>query len=95
MMELIEVQEMHPNRLVSWFMMSSYAYYRLGRRIMEDQTFDYLVQRLKGCYDDADHPHKKYITKEHLEAGTGYDIDYPNIVKAATNNYMKENNLWN
>ena len=95
MMEMIEIQDMSPNRLVSWFMMASYAYYVLGKPIMEDPSFDYLVQRLKDCYDEADHIHKKYITKGHLDAGTGYDIIYPSMVKGATKQYMKESGLWN
>ncbi len=95
-MELDEVKNMSPNRLISWFMISSYAYYRLGKRVMEDYCFDYLVQRLKeGCYDISDHYHKKYVTKEHLNAGTGFDIEYPTIVKAATKLYMKEKGIWN
>jgi hypothetical protein len=90
-----EVEKMSPNKLVSWFMISSYAYYRLSKPVMEDSTFDYLVQRLKGCYDEADHYHKKYITEDNLNAATGFDIHYPNIVKFATASYLKENNLWN
>lgn len=95
MMEIAEIQTMSPNRLISWFMMGSYAYYDLGKPVMEDVSFDYLVQRLKECYDEADHPHKKHITKEHLEAGTGYDIHYPLMVKGATIHYLKESGLWN
>lgn len=81
-------------QLVSWFMMSSYAYYSLGKPLMEDITFDHLVQRLKECYDKVDHIHKKHITKQHLEAGTGYDIDYPSMAKGATIYYLKESGLW-
>ena len=85
-----DIENMTPNQLVSWFMIGSYAYYRLGERVMEDQDFDFLVYRLKEEYDNADHYHKSYITEEHLRAGTGYDIDFPSIVKGAYNNYMRE-----
>ena len=94
MMTLVEINEMSPNRLVSWFMIGSYAYYRLGKRVMEDSDFDFLVQRLKECYNQADHPHAKLITEEHLKAGTGYDIEFPTIVRYATRDYMQENGLW-
>ena len=89
-----DVAAMSPNMLVSWFMMASYAYYRLGdaTEIMTDQTFDYLVSRLKDVYDEADHPHKIHVTREHLEAGTGYDIVYPTIVKNAYASYVREYN---
>ena len=87
-----EIKNMTPNQLVSWFMIASYAYYDLGDAsdIMDDPTFDFLVSRLKETYDDADHYHKKYITMDHLEAGTGYDIEYPNIVKGAYKSYVRE-----
>jgi hypothetical protein len=86
-----DIKEMSPNLLVSWFMMASYAYYRLGdaSQIMSDQTFDFLVQRLKENYDLSDHPHKAHITDEHLNAGTGYDIVYPTIVGHAVWDYLR------
>ena len=90
-----EIETIVPNLLVPWFMMGSYAYYSLGMPLMEDPTFDYLVQRLKECYDKVEHIHKKHITKEHLDAGTGYDIDYPEMAKGATIHYLKESGLWN
>ena len=93
MKTISDVSAMSPNQLVSWFMIASYAYYRLGGcddQVMDDQTFDYLVQRLKENYDLAEHIHKKYITKENLEAGTGFDIDYPNMVIGAYRSYMRE-----
>ena len=90
-----EIALMSNSQLVSWFMMASYAYYCLGKPIMEDPSFDYLVQRLKECYDEVEHIHKKHITEEHLDAGTGYDIHYPMMAKGATVHYLKESGLWN
>ena len=94
MKTMTDVSEMTPNQLVSWFMIASYAYYRLGgdHQVMDDQTFDYLVERLKENYDLAEHIHKKHITKENLEAGTGFDIKYPNMVIGAYRSYMREYN---
>ena len=91
MKTIIDIENMSPNQLVSWFMISSYAYYVVGGtgQVMDDLTFDVLVKRLKEKYDDADHPHKKFITPEHLDAGTGFDIPYPNIVKHAYYGYVK------
>ncbi len=88
----IDVENMSPNLLVSWFMIASYAYYRIGgdSLVMEDQTFDHLVHRLREKYDEADHPHKKLITPEHLSAGTGYDINFPTIVQHAYSDYLRE-----
>ena len=84
-----DVEEMTPNQLVSWFLISSYCYYDVGRSIMSDQSFDYLVQRLKEEWHNVDHPHKELITESHLEATTGYDIDYPTIVRMSGNEFLK------
>ena len=91
MKTMIDVENMSPNMLVSWFMISSYAYYIIGNssEVMTDATFDRLVHRLKEKYDEADHPHKKFITQEHLDAGTGYDISYPTIVQHAYYSYIR------
>ena len=89
-----DVESMSPNQLVSWFMVGCYAYYVLHKNIMLDETFDYLVQRLKEEYDNSDHDHKRYITQDMLNSYTGFDIAYPMIVKHATVLYLKENGLW-
>lgn len=87
-----DIKKMTPNQLISWFMIGSYAYYKLGDRVMKDPDFDYLVERIKGHWDEIDHPHKILITESHLEAATAYDIDYPTIAKHAAYNYIREIN---
>ena len=84
-----EIQNMHPNKLVSWFMIGSYAYYDLNENVMSDYDFDYLVKRLKDEWDTIDHPHKNLIMYTNLEAGSGYDIKFPSIVKGATVSYLQ------
>ena len=73
-----------PNALIPTFLMACYAYYTLGKRIMSDPEFDALVAKIKVVWDTIDHPHKSLITKSHLDATTGYDIQYPTIVKHLT-----------
>ena len=85
-----DVEGMSPNQLISWFMIGSYAYYRLGDRVMEDPDFDYLVNRIKEHWAEIDHPHKELITESHLEAATAYDIKFPTIVKHAAWQYLKD-----
>ena len=85
-----DVENWHPNKMLSWFLMTSYVYYVLGDRIMSDQDFDRMTQMLKDRYDEVEHIHKHLVTIDHLEASTGYDIDYPNMVVCAANSYMKE-----
>ena len=84
-----DVKNMSPNELVSWFLMASYVYYDLGKRIMSDHVFDYLTNRLKENWDAADHSHKALINKSHLDATTGYDIKYPSIAKYSALEYLR------
>lgn len=83
-----EIRNMHPNALVSWFMIGSYAYYHLDTNVMSDYDFDYLVQRLKDEWNNIDHPHKELIAPTNLDSGSGYDVDFPLIVKGATVDYL-------
>ena len=85
-----DVKTMQPNRLVSWFMMASYAYYKIGERVMSDPTFDFLVERLKEVWEKADHPHKALIKPGNLDSYTGFDIEYPTIIHYATRDYIHE-----
>ena len=84
-----DIKNMHPDALVSWFMIGSYAYYELNKNVMSDYDFDYLVQRLKDEWDNIKHPHKELITTTNLESGSGYDIEVPSIVKGATVDYLE------
>ena len=84
MKPISDVREMSPNQLVSWFMIASYAYYVLGEPLMSDAAFDLLVMRLKENWDTADHYHKALIKPGNLEAGSGFDLHYPTIVKDVT-----------
>ena len=75
------IDKMSANQLLSWFLISSYCYYRLSKPVMTDMDFDHLTQKLKSEWDDVDHPHKSLVTEDHLRATTGYDIKYPTIVR--------------
>ena len=86
-----DILAMSPNQLISWFMMSGYAYYKMGDRVMEDPDFDFLVERIKKHWEEIDHPHKALITESHLDAATAYDIEYPTIAKCAVYDYVMKN----
>ena len=83
-----DIASMHPNKLISWFMIASYAYYHLDLNVMSDYDFDYLVKRIIENWENIDHPHKKLIKKSNLDAGSGYDIDFPLMVRGATVDYL-------
>tara|TARA_Y100001973_G_C4915260_1_gene193821 strand:- start:104 stop:394 length:291 start_codon:yes stop_codon:yes gene_type:complete len=88
-----EVRKMNSGQLVSWFMMASYAYYQLDVNLMSDYDFDFLVERLRNEWDNVNHPHKDLIKKTNLDAGSGYDIDFPTIVRGAVADYLQKNNV--
>ena len=85
------VELMKDGHLVHHFLLASFAYYILHQSPMTDDAFDYLCKRLLERYDHFEHQHKKFITKDMLEAGTAYnlkDTDYPLIVQHATLSYI-------
>ena len=53
-------------------------------RSLSDGEYDTLCQRLLAEWKDITHPHKKFLKKGSLKAGTGYNIKkYPTMVKSA------------
>jgi NAD-dependent DNA ligase len=77
------------NMLVPWFLMASYAYYKLGVNIMPDSEFDRIARNLKKHWDNVDHMHKHLITKEMLSTQSGYSIEYTTMIKHATMIYIE------
>ena len=75
--------------LVPWFLMASYTYYVFGVGIMPDKTYDKLTRDLLKHWDAIAHPHKHLITKDMLLASTGYNLEYPTIVKHSAVEYLK------
>ncbi len=81
------------NLTVPWFLMASYLYYKEDISLFADYEFDILCRYMLEHYDKIDHYHKDLVTKEGLRAGTGFDIQYPLIVKGAALQYAKERGL--
>lgn len=69
------------------YLMASYLYYVENRSILSDTEFDQLCMDLLAGWDQLDHRHKHLTTKEDLEAGTGYAIQYPSIVIGAARHW--------
>lgn len=72
--------------------MCAYAYYEMDKPLIEDFEFDALAKEILENWDNIQHMHKYLLTKDMLVAGT-YLGEYPNIVKGAVGNYIRENNL--
>lgn len=66
------------NMAVPYYIMAAYAYYKDDDPIISDTTFDKMAQFILENYDNIDHPHKKYLDRETLEAGT-YLGEYPRL----------------
>ena len=76
---------------IAKYLMCSYAYYELDNQLISDTEFDMLAKEILDNWDNIEHMHKHLLTKDMLVAGT-YLGEYPNIVKGAVGNYMKELN---
>lgn len=71
------------------YLMSSYLYYKENCHVLSDEQFDQLCRELLDNWDSITHRHKDLITKEDLEAGTGYAIQYPSIVIGAARHWYR------
>ena len=80
----MNVAEISIDRCVAFYLMSSYLYYERDTNVLSDGEYDTLCQRLLAEWKDITHPHKKFLKKGSLKAGTGYNIKkYPTMVKSA------------
>jgi NAD-dependent DNA ligase len=70
--------------------MSSYLYYKEDRQVLTDEDFDRLAKRLLDNWDSVEHMHKHLISKEDLQAGTGYAIQYTQRIINAAKNWIGE-----
>lgn len=66
--------------------MCSYAYYVEDNPLITDDEFDNLAKWLLENWDDVDHQHKSYITRNDLVAGT-FLGKYPSMVPGAVRSY--------
>lgn len=81
------------NTIISWLLMAFYAYYVLDNPILSDGVYDGMCKWLLENYDVIEHHHKYLISKEDLQNGSLFSIgmiDYPIIVRNATEQLLKE-----
>ena len=69
------------NMLVPYYLMSCYLYYECNKNVLSDTQFDTLCKRLLDNWDSINHVHKHLIDKDALQCGSGYDIQYTNLIK--------------
>lgn len=78
------------NLSVPWYLMASHAYYDLDRPFLSDAAFDQLAKIMLMAWDRIEHPHKEWITKDDLEAGSLLRRDFPTITKDTTRRLLNE-----
>tara|TARA_R110000787_G_scaffold153266_2_gene267127 strand:- start:701 stop:994 length:294 start_codon:yes stop_codon:yes gene_type:complete len=90
------ITEISCNRLIPYYLMSSYLYYKKDKAVLLDEDYDLMCKRILNEWKYIKHPHKSKVKKTALEAGTGYNIKkYPTITMSAAEmwytNWEKEN----
>ena len=66
------------NLAVPFYIMAAYAYYKDDDPIISDHAFDNLASLILEHYDTITHPHKSFLDRETLQAGT-YLGNYPSL----------------
>ena len=64
------IREVSPNRLISYYMMSSYLYYQKDQSVLSDPDFDDMCKRILSEWKSITHQHKRRVSRKALEAGT-------------------------
>ena len=77
------------NMMVPWYLMASYAYYKEDDAILSDGFFDEMGKTMLAVWDDIEHFHKHYISKDDLSAGT-YLGEYPGRIGGGLQSVRKE-----
>ena len=86
-----DIDTIHPNRLISYYMMSSYLYNKKDKNVLSDADYDKMCKRILAEWKDIKHQHKRRVNRKALGAGTGYQIkNYPNIVMSAAEGWYQD-----
>lgn len=81
-------------RLVPWYLMLSYLYYKVDNSHVSDAMYDYICNQLNKHWDKIEHRHKHLIDRDQLSAGTGYYLkfdEFPTIIKTAAVQALRDN----
>jgi len=85
------VNEISCYRLVPYYLMSSYLYYKKDKSVLSDEDYDIMCKRILAEWKQINHPHKKLVKKNALEAGTGYQIrKYPMMTMSAAELWIEK-----
>ena len=77
------IWDKNPNMLIPYYLMFSYLYYEKNISLIDDGEFDQMCKTLYDKYDELEHMHKHLVSKDDLTAGTGYGINYTEMIKSS------------
>lgn len=77
-----KIFEENVNKMIPWYLMGSYAYYKQDNPIFSDSFYDEMAKTILERWDEIEHYHKQLIDKDDLLAGS-YLGEYPSIVEGA------------
>lgn len=82
---------------VARFLVHSYLYYVLNDSIISDPEFDKLSAYLLQNWGKVKHPHKRFLTKMDLRAGTGFKAvarkDLPTVVRVVATQLVHDEKM--
>lgn len=84
-----DVFDKNINMMVPYYLMASYAYYEQDDAIFSDGFFDEMGKIMLKRWDEIEHFHKEYITKDDLTAGT-FLGKYPSRVEGGLKSLREE-----
>ena len=76
--------------LVPFYLIYCYLYYKKNISLISDSEFDNICKDLLENWDNINHMHKHLISRESLEAGTGYDIEYTSMIISSANSLLNQ-----
>lgn len=68
--------KLNKSSCIAWYLISSYGYYKLDESLLSDDVFDNICKYMEANWDNLTHRLKKYVDRESLSAGTGYNIEF-------------------
>jgi len=83
-----KIFEKNINMMVPYYLMASFAYYKQDDPIFSDSFYDDMAKTMLAVWDDINHFHKDYITKDDLTGGT-FLGEYPSRVEDALESLRK------
>ncbi len=76
------------NMAVPLYLMMAFAYYKQDNPFTSDSCFDETAKFILDNWDEIEHRHKDFLSKDSLKAGT-YLGAYPSIVEGAVESFRK------